>query len=63
VFVDAPGGGHETSFLGSGAQPEAMRAATVDFLDWALGAGRPALARFAHDSDQSPLTSVATDLG
>jgi len=63
VFVDAPGGGHETSFLGTGAQPVAMRAATVDFLDWAVGAGRPALARFAHDSDQSPLTSVAADLG
>ena len=62
VYVAAFGGGHETSFLGSGAQPVAMRAATVDFLDWVFGGGRAALARLAHDGDSPPLTAIAADL-
>ncbi|GAC1315670.1 MAG: hypothetical protein NVSMB12_11690 [Acidimicrobiales bacterium] len=62
LYVSAPGGGHETSFLGSAAQPVAMRAAAVDFLDWVFGGGRPALARLAHDGDSPPLTAIQADL-
>jgi len=63
VYVAALGGTHEAPYTGSGAQPDAMRAATVDFLDWVFGVGRPALSRLARDGDAPGLTSVASDLG
>jgi pimeloyl-ACP methyl ester carboxylesterase len=57
------GGGHLAPFVTAGAQPDAVRASTVDFLDAALSGARDGLARLAHDGDVPGLTSLWPDFG
>ncbi|HZQ57777.1 MAG TPA: hypothetical protein VFA84_07075 [Acidimicrobiales bacterium] len=56
------GGGHLAPFVTAGPQQDAVRAATVDFLDAELSGARDGLSRLAHDADVPGLTSLSAAL-
>ena len=64
AMVTVPGGDHEGIFDGTGAVPEEVRAATIRFLDAALGSARPLtdgqLATVLAPLPGSPAYQVAT---
>jgi len=56
------GGVHLAPFITAGPQQDAVRAATVDFLDAELSGARDGLSRLAHDADVPGLTSLSAAL-
>ncbi len=57
AFVVAPGAGHTDAYLGDGAQPDTVRAATVDWLNWTVKDDGAARDRFV-DHTTSPGTTT-----
>ena len=55
-------GGHLAPYVGIGAQSDAVREATIDFLDAELGPIRWALSRLAHDGDLPGVTELIAEL-